>query len=382
MPILLFSANDYHSLYVARSLAKGKYTIYFLGPAGQAIRFSRFCTRYYTYKRTEDGLIRQIQMICKRHTICVVVPLDLSATLCLSQISHCIDVPVMPLSNTDLILRLSDKWESTFLFDEAGIRRPKTIRIEVSEDLRLDLLPIPFLVKPLQQGGARGIYKITTDQDIINILRSHSPYVTFPMIAQQFIDGQDVDMSIISRDGNILGYTIQQWKSSGYLELIDDPNVLSVGKKIVSTLRYSGLMHIDMRRDYKTGEIYVLECNPRSWGSIGASIGAGVDFIDLAIISAKNKQVSYATSNKTTYMTPLALLRQSIRNPVSIRQASAASKRDFKGMFTDPLPYIILAVSMCLERALLSMGWVPFLKPYLLKWARQSYIYPICTPTA
>lgn len=375
--VLFFATNDYLALYAARILDQRKYRSYFLGLGNHAIRFSGFCAGYYECERTEDGLIRQIQDISNRHAIDAVIPLDLSATVCLSRIKRGIDIPVMPLSGPDIMVQLSDKWESTFLFDAAGVRTPETVLITHPENLQLNIFSLPFLVKPLRQGASRGIYKISTNQDIYNIVHSYSPYVAFPMIAQQYIDGEDIDLSFISRDGIILGYTIQQWKTGGYLELIDDPEVLLIGKKLASYVKYSGFMHVDMRREHKTGRLYVLECNPRSWGTIGASIGAGMDFIGLAIASAANGKVRAMSPHKMTYMTPLTLLKKSVRKPRVFREASEVSKRDFVGMFSDPLPYLILAVAACIERVLLAVAWIPFVRPRLVKRVNVSYFQPI-----
>lgn len=282
-PILLFSVNDYLSLYVARVLDRDKYTLYFLGPMGQAVRFSRFCKKYFTCANTDITLVNQINTISRKYSITSVIALDLSTSVCLSRIKTQLDCPVFPVSNASDIMRIANKWEIIPLLDALNLPHPKTVLINTPDELTHAILPKPFLIKPLMQGGGRGIKKINAPSDVVLYHQTFSPYKTFPLIIQEYIDGSDVDLSLIAMNGVIQGWTIQRRNKQGDIEFIEDPDVLSIGKKLIGHLRYSGFMHIDMIREAKTGLLFLLECNPRVWGSIGASIGAGVDFIWIAL---------------------------------------------------------------------------------------------------
>src|SRR5439155_12421826 len=59
-----------------------------------------------------------------------------------------------------------------------------------------------------------------------------------------------------------------------------------VGQRVVAALGWEGIAHIDMREDPESGEVRVIEVNPRYWSSLLASHAAGVNFPYLACLSA------------------------------------------------------------------------------------------------
>lgn len=374
---LLFSANEYISLYVARSLSGGRYATYFLGPSGQTIRFSRFCKKYFTCKNTDEALIEQINTLSKQYGFASVIPLDLSATVCIARIRSNLNCSVFPLSSAHDILRLANKWSIVPLLKTMDIRHPKTLLIKNPVELSDTVLSKPFLIKPLMQGGGKGIQKITCISDIEHYVKSFSPYKIFPLIVQEYIKGSDIDMSIVAKDGIIQGFTIQQWREGGDLEFIHNSEVFSIGQKIVRHLRFSGFMHIDMRREERSGKLFVLECNPRIWGTVGASIRAGVDFIGLALGQSQNIQILRFGHTGVTYIAPVRLLLMMLKNPLFFHHASYASKHDFFSMFTDPLPYIMLFVKLSMERIALRLPYTESIRKWLIDMERKTFFLPI-----
>ncbi|MEE8106062.1 MAG: hypothetical protein V3T86_11055 [Planctomycetota bacterium] len=49
------------------------------------------------------------------------------------------------------------------------------------------------------------------------------------------------------------------------MTLIDDPDILAVARKAAAAMPEIPLHGIDLVRDIDTGEIFVLEVNPRGW---------------------------------------------------------------------------------------------------------------------
>jgi D-aspartate ligase len=70
--------------------------------------------------------------------------------------------------------------------------------------------------------------------------------------------------------------------SSSLVETVDDPRVEELGRAVVATLRWTGLVEVEFKRDPRSGDYLLLDINPRvwTWHSIGAR--AGVDFPYLA----------------------------------------------------------------------------------------------------
>lgn len=116
------------------------------------------------------------------------------------------------------------------------------------------------------------------------------------MIVQEYINGSD------GSEYSLNGYRSSKKETSMVLarNLISDKRVLSVGNHlvqvdddnekmyeianyIVDKLDYVGLFNIDLKKDSKSGEIFVLEMNQRQGRTFYYSTLAGVNLIKLAI---------------------------------------------------------------------------------------------------
>ena len=52
---------------------------------------------------------------------------------------------------------------------------------------------------------------------------------------------------------------------------------------VVSELSYTGVIHIDARLDHRSGEIFLVEANPRFWGSLAEATAGGLNFVRAGI---------------------------------------------------------------------------------------------------
>jgi len=67
-------------------------------------------------------------------------------------------------------------------------------------------------------------------------------------------------------------------RASTFVETIDEPGVIESSLRILAAMDATGLVEVEFKRDPRTGELKLLDINPRAWGwhSVGAK--AGVDF--------------------------------------------------------------------------------------------------------
>ncbi|RXG96257.1 hypothetical protein EAS62_11660 [Bradyrhizobium zhanjiangense] len=54
-------------------------------------------------------------------------------------------------------------------------------------------------------------------------------------------------------------------------------------RTIVQELSYTGVIHIDARLHATSGEIFLIEANPRFWGSLAEATSGGLDFVRAGI---------------------------------------------------------------------------------------------------
>jgi predicted ATP-grasp superfamily ATP-dependent carboligase len=73
------------------------------------------------------------------------------------------------------------------------------------------------------------------------------------------------------------------------------------GKEILSSLKWSGVAHIDFIYDPVTEHFFMIDFNPRYWGTLTGSVIAGVNFPWLACQSALGNSFPLPEYKNTTY---------------------------------------------------------------------------------
>lgn len=318
-----------------------------MGPKASPVRFSRFCRKYFPYPKYSDTnknemLVEYVNAVSSKYAIDVIIPLDLDSTLWVTENRYNLKKPTLPVSNVDVIMRLHNKWELTKILDELSLAYPKTVLVE-SEAVLIDgLMEFPFLMKPLDLDSCNGIARISNLVDLDGYRKAQFEGSVFPVLAQKYIDGYDIDLSLLAVDGKIINSTIQKWVKHGFLEFISSPEIYAIGEKIVAHEKYSGFLHIDLRVNGGTGEIFVLECNPRAWGTMNASILTGVDFVSDAVSCVLREPVLNREMSKETYVTFTEASKMIIKKPWRYWSMSKISKRDFLIVLSDALVYFLL----------------------------------------
>lgn len=202
------------------------------------------------------------------------------------QLSRYVTVPALPdLAVFDLARNKSSL--SRFLA-EHRLSQPNTFIYDPAEhnnDLSgLSAMRFPLLFKLPSGVGGAGIRKFSDQSSLTDYLHSNPPDEA--ILCQEFIEGRDICISVLCCDGEISAYTIQQclidnpkaYAPSLAVEFVHNDNVYTEAARLMKLLNWQGVAHIDMRLHEASGEVYIIEINPRFWESLMASVAAGVNF--------------------------------------------------------------------------------------------------------
>lgn len=66
--------------------------------------------------------------------------------------------------------------------------------------------------------------------------------------------------------------------ASVYRRSVYDPELQSLGTRLLDELEWHGPAMVEFKRDARDGEFELMEINPRFWGSLSLAVEAGVDF--------------------------------------------------------------------------------------------------------
>jgi hypothetical protein len=264
------------------------------------VRFSRYCRRYVrvpfeSLHISGDGL-PMLSDYCRDNEIDVVIPADLATTFDLANLGD-EDLPRFPVASPSTLETLHDKWRFQQLLRRHELPTPCTQLLRPGSDGRELELPFPVIVKPAASEGGSGIQRCEDAGELAR-LRAQPAHQHGQWIAQEIIPGHDIDLSVLADHGRVVAYTIQQDEGSDKKRFLHDPQMLEVGCAIVNATQFHGLAHFDMRVDERNGKLYVIECNPRIWGSLMYSVWAGVNFVALGCRVARGERLTISMPPK------------------------------------------------------------------------------------
>ena len=254
--VLIMSANFRKAYPVAKSMKKAGYRVIGAFYAKRSSFFSRhFDKRYMVTPPHIDAkkYIKQVQFLANKYNA-MIFPIsfrDFKFTRYLDG-----KVPDIDPLAFDAV---SDKLYLEEICKEAGVRYPMTIKSNYSTKIMLHL---PWF-------KMRGwLYKRRFED-------------SEEFIAQQKIGGYGAGYYAIAVDGEpFIEYTHKRLfesvtGASLSCEFTDDEEVLEAGRKLVKYIGWTGPIMVEFRRDFKA---FVIEVNPKFWGSLEMATSWGLDF--------------------------------------------------------------------------------------------------------
>lgn len=222
-----------------------------------------------------------VKMILKKYEISVLFPVFIEKIRLLSifkqEFINLVSHLILPESDSFDIF--NDKWKLYEFLKENQINSPLTFHLKFVSDKTYEWVKYPVLLKPLSKMGGHGIIKVNNKKDLINAINND-------LIIQEFVQGFDIDMSVLCKNGEILAYTIQKgyiFSENPYspafgIEFLYHKELFELVSKLMNKIKWTGFAHLDLRYDTIDNKFKIIEINPRIWGSIEASSKVGINF--------------------------------------------------------------------------------------------------------
>lgn len=242
-------------------------------------RFSRAVDRFLTVPEPgAPAYVDALVQIIEDERVDVYVPVcspvaslfDAAATPILSR--SCEVVHAGP----DIIERLDDKYAFAMAAEALRLRVPKTFRITNPEQVAafdFAAYPRPFILKSIAYDAVRRLdltrLPCATPADTRAFAKSLPISDDNPWILQEFIAGAEYCTHGTLRDGELRVHCC--CASSAFqinYEHVDDPEIEAWVRRFGSGLRLTGQASFDFIRADDDGELYAIECNPRTHSAI------------------------------------------------------------------------------------------------------------------
>ncbi|MBR5168368.1 MAG: ATP-grasp domain-containing protein [Salinivirgaceae bacterium] len=299
MRILLLYADATQTLPVARSLRqKGHFVA---GVFASRLSYgypSRFINKRYLFSNVEnvDEYYGYVYEILEHTEYDSIIPMNDASAVMLSKYSSELrqfTAFVMPDYKT--FSRAYDKHSLMRLCQEKGYPHPRTTIVEDGhiEQIDVDSLQFPLLIKPNLTCGARGMTYCEDKNELLG---------KFPSIYREYGDchlqsfvpvgGHQVEVQLYINEKQklIQSSVIKKFRwypenggSSCCNTSDENDKIVGICCQILKDIGWVGFADFDTIEDPRTGELLIMEINPRLPACVKTPFAAGIDWADVIV---------------------------------------------------------------------------------------------------
>lgn len=347
--VLIPDGDDDRALIVVRSLAYSKQVeIHVLSPKNRNVFFSRHCKAHELLSDNDTSKIRfdRVKEISEKNSIEVLLPIgEIGIRFVQKYRDHLNDMfRIPPVPGVNVLNTVSDKWLLNEFLRKKSYPFVKSIPLKDKLNGETSDTLFPVLLKPRIGAGGIGIHYVESRDVLLKKLESSG--LRSGYIIQEYMQGTNIDLSVLCSNGEILAYTIQKplfrvknsFEFSKSIEFINNTKLLNFGTEILSDLKWSGIAHIDFIYNEKKDQFFLIDFNPRYWGTLTGSVLAGVNFPFLACRLALDESFTRPEYRESKY----AIIKQKDLLHWILKKKNFSSipfsSTNLKFVLKDPLP--------------------------------------------
>ena len=264
----------------------------------RSIRWSLLCDHWIRHSlaaHDDASLLQTLRQACAREPSSRIIAVDCDAAQALNRVRDQLPAPLAPMPDARQLALLDNKWQFHRFCQQHDLPTPLTLRFDGKRDLHFralsSALGLPFVVKPVNLAGSQGVRIIRSEPEFNTHILHRRDYEFSPLLVQEYIDGEDIDISLLAIRGEVMTLAVQQ--VNGHLiRFLSEPLLESMALRLCAACSYEGVMHIDARIQRGTGRIWLIEANPRFWASLTAALWCGLNFVQESLRHAKPAEQS------------------------------------------------------------------------------------------
>jgi predicted ATP-grasp superfamily ATP-dependent carboligase len=252
--------------------------------------------------------VQRVLTLAAERQVRVLLPATEASTIALLEHAELLTHLLVPTSDLAHFRNACDKAAVLDLARSLGIDVPEQWSVPgLPEDL--PVLPqevFPLVVKPSRsvvgpEGRRRKVGVSYADSPgHLRRLIADQGAEAGPYLLQSRIDGPGLGIFLLRWHGRTVAAfshrRLREKPPSGGVSVlcesvVADPEVLARSEALLAALDWSGVAMVEYKQDHRTGRNYLMEVNPRLWGSLQLAIDAGVDFPRLLVQAALGEPV-------------------------------------------------------------------------------------------
>lgn len=255
--------------------------------------FSRFCKRRMRYAAPEthpDAFVDDLLSYLDANRHDVLLPTDdLTLKLIADHHDSFASLTSVPIPDVDLLAYGLDKARLSQVADHLDIPHPRTVYPDRADqvDRLCSTLHWPLIIKPRASSGGRGLRYVNPGESAADAWAEVDARYPLPIIQECVPAGAKFDVCVLmDRSGNAVASFVQKEIRhfpikdglSTMQESVWQPELVERSIALLREIGWYGLAELEFIEDPRTGEILLLELNPRFWASVQLAISCGIDF--------------------------------------------------------------------------------------------------------
>ncbi len=291
---LLISDGDHKNTLAILRTFRDKYEMDVTSPLPKFLTltaYSRYTKNVFVVKdKNEDTYKKELFSILTKRKYDAFIPVGLKTYIFSSKYRDELLEEVNSLVPTWDSMKIAYNKDATMEFAEKiGVPVPRTIAIENEEDLE-SVDEFPVVLKSSDEAGKFIRYCNNADelQSGYRQLKSKS---RTRIIAQEYIKGYGAGFYSVCRCGKMYAVFMHRRLKefpitggpSAVAESFYSKKLFDYGKKICKKLRWTGPIMAEFKYSPEKDEFYLIEINPKLWGSLDLTISAGVNIPEIIL---------------------------------------------------------------------------------------------------
>lgn len=300
--VLILGAGT-QGLAIARDIKRAGHKVVMIGEKNNYADRSHYVDKNYYCNSPSysDKYLSWVIDVIKLEAIDVVIPMgDTLAEFLSRNIDILSPLVRYVMPSIDVFQRATDKNQLMALCQEKGYPHPYTINtVDDISSIDKNALPFPLLIKPNITCGARGMTLVKSFEELMEkypaICEEYGPchlqqYVKqggAQVEVQFYIDesGQLVNSSVIYKHR----WYPEKGGSSCCAKSVRNDKIVDILYHLLLDLKWVGFADFDTIEDPETGELLIMELNPRVPACVKCAIAAGVHWGEIIVNGYMNK---------------------------------------------------------------------------------------------
>lgn len=323
MTKVLILGSGTQGLSLVRALSKAKCFIALLcGFEHNYADSSRYVDKIIrtNHKDTSDDYLQQVEEILKNEGIDVMIPMgDSVASFVSKNLERLQRITHVKMPSYDNFLKGYDKNLLMSLCEEKGYPHPETVDLSkvALDDEKLKAFPYPAMLKPNCTTGGRGMVEVFSyDEMKTKYEVLHQQYGDYHL--QRFVraGGRQVKIQMyIDEDKNLVNSSVMRkirWYpnkagSNCCAVSIREPVIVDVCYNILKDINWVGFADFDAIEDPDTGELLIMEINPRVPACIQMAMVSGINWAEIIVNGYMDKPQKTYEYKEGEYLRHLGL---------------------------------------------------------------------------